>query len=152
MNNDEFMKIALKEANKAYLKKEVPIGAVIVKDGRVISRAHNLRELKQSATAHAELLCIEKACRKLNSWRLDNCVMYVTLEPCAMCAGAINQSRISKVYFGAVDPKNGCVGSVCNILNENLTVKVEYEYIQNEECSNIITSFFKDLRKEKKEL
>lgn len=148
----DFMEYALKEARKAYMIDEVPIGAVIVKDGKIIAKAHNQREIKNSAIAHAEILCISKACKKLDSWRLDGCEMYVTLEPCAMCAGAINQSRIKKVYFGAKDIKNGCVGSVCNILEENLTVKVEYEYIENEECSLILTNFFRELRKKKKEL
>ena len=151
MDND-FMNLAIKEAKKAYKKYEVPIGAVIVKNGEIIAKAYNLRETKNSALCHAEILCIKKACKKLNSWRLDNCVMYVTLEPCAMCAGAINQARIKKVYFGAKDEKNGCIGSVCNILEQKLTVKVDYEYVENNECSQILSNFFKDLRKKKKEL
>lgn len=146
---EQYMKEALKEAKKAYEKKEVPVGAVIVKDNKIIARAHNIRESKQNAISHAEILCIQKACRKLNSWRLDGTVMYVTLEPCAMCAGALTQSRISKVYFGAKDYKNGCVGSICNLLEEPTTWKVDYEYLQKEECSNILTDFFRQLRKEK---
>ncbi len=143
------MKEALKEAKKAYLKNEVPVGAVIVKDGKIIARAHNLREKKQNAICHAEILCIQKACKKIKSWRLDGLEMYVTLEPCAMCSGALTQARIDKVYFGSKDYKNGCVGSVCNILDQDTTWKVKYEYIQLDECSKIITDFFKELRKNK---
>lgn len=150
MNDREYLMKALNEAKKAYKKEEVPIGAIIVKDDKIIARAHNLRENKNSSLAHAEILCIEKACKKLNSCRLDGCVMYVTLEPCAMCAGAINQSRISKIFFGARDHKNGCIGSVCNILDENLTVKVKYEYLEETQCSSILSDFFRMLRKNKK--
>ena len=145
---NKYMEEAYKEAKKAYKKLEVPVGAVIVKNGEIVARAHNLREKKNSAIAHAEILCIEKACKKINSWRLDNLEMYVTLEPCSMCAGAIIQSRIKKVYIGATDLKNGCVSSVANIFNINTTHKVEYEYLNNcEECSEIMSDFFKDLRK-----
>jgi len=145
------MNLALKEAKKAYKKLEVPIGAVIVKDGKIIARAHNLREKKQSSLAHAEILAIKKACEKLESWRLDGAELYVTLEPCAMCAGAITQARIKKVYFGAKDEKNGCVGSIANIFDDiKTTHKVEYEYIENKECSDILSNFFKELRKIKK--
>ena len=147
---DKYMKEALKEAKKAYDKNEVPVGAVIVKDNKIIARAHNLRESKEDAIAHAEILCIQKACKKLKSWRLDNAELYVTLEPCAMCSGALTQARIGKVIFGAKDYKNGCVGSICNILEENTTWKVEYEYLENEECSKILSDFFKELRKTKK--
>ncbi len=147
---NKYMMEALKEAKKAYIKGEVPIGAVIVKDGKIIARAHNLRESKNISLAHAEILCIEKACKKLNSWRLDGLDLYVTLEPCPMCAGTIIQSRIRKVYIGAKDLKNGCVGSVTNILDINTTHKVEYEYLEDcEECSSIITKFFRELRKNK---
>ena len=145
---NEFMIEAFKEAKKAYSKLELPVGAVIVKDNKIIARAHNLRETKTSSLAHAEVLCIEKACKKLNTWRLEGAQMYVTLEPCPMCAGALIQSRIDKVYIGAKDFKNGCVGSMCNILDENFTHKVEYEYLDNcEDCSKILTEFFKKLRK-----
>lgn len=145
------MNLALKEAKKAYKKLEVPIGAVIVKDGKIIARAHNLREKKQSSLAHAEILAIKKACEKLESWRLDGAELYVTLEPCAMCAGAITQARIKKVYFGAKDEKNGCVGSIANIFDDiKTTHKVEYEYIENKECSDILSNFFKELRTIKK--
>lgn len=145
-----FMNEALKEAKKAKDKWEVPIGAVIVKDGKIISRAHNLREKKNSALSHAEILCIDKACKKLGSWRLDDCQMYVTLEPCMMCAGAITQSRIKNVIIGAMDEKNGCVGSICNLFEDvKTTHKVEYEYQLNDECSKILTEFFKELRQNK---
>lgn len=149
--NNKFMKEALKEAKKAYEKEEVPVGAVIVKNDKIIARAHNLREKENLSLAHAEILCIKKACKKLNSWRLDGCDMYVTLEPCAMCAGALTQSRIRKVYIGAKDSKNGCIGSISNILDINTTHKVEYEYLNYcEECSEILSKFFKELRKRKK--
>lgn len=141
---------ALKEAKKAERIYEVPIGAVIVKDGEVIAKAHNMREKKQSSLAHAEVLCIEKACKKLNSWRLDNCELYVTLEPCLMCSGAITQARIKKVYFGALDEKNGTVMSISNVFDDiNTTHKVEYEFLPNDECSKILSSFFKKIRKNK---
>lgn len=149
--NNEYMNLALKEAKKAYKKLEVPIGAVIVKDGKIIAKAHNLREKKQSSLAHAEILAIKEACEKLESWRLDGAELYVTLEPCAMCAGAITQARIKKVYFGAKDEKNGCVGSIANIFDDiKTTHKVEYEYIENKECSDILSNFFKELRTIKK--
>ena len=146
----DFMKEAYKEALKAYDKNEVPIGCVIVKDGKILAKAHNLREKNNLATSHSEILCIEKACKKLKSWRLDGCEMYVTLEPCLMCAGAITQARIKKVYIGAKDEKNGCVGSIANVfLDVNTTHKVDFEYDLKEECSNILSVFFKNLRKVK---
>lgn len=145
------MNEAFKEAKKAYKKNEVPVGAVIVKDGEVIARAHNLRESKQSSLAHAEILCIEKACKKLKTWRLDGMDLYVTLEPCSMCSGAIIQSRIKNVYIGAKDYKNGCVGSIANILELDTTHKVNYEYQEHtKECSKILSDFFKELREKKK--
>lgn len=148
---NKFMREALKEAKKAYEKNEVPVGAVIVKDGKVIAKAHNLREKKQSSLAHAEILCIKKACEKLNTWRLEGVEMYVTLEPCSMCAGALIQSRMDKVYIGAKDEKNGCVGSIANILEFNTTHKVKFEYLDDvEECSKILSDFFKNLRESKK--
>lgn|SRR5574344_82306 len=149
--NNNFMNEALKQAEKAYEKDEVPVGAVIVKDNVIVAKAYNKREEKLSSLAHAEIECINKACKKLKTWRLENCEMYVTLEPCAMCAGAITQARIKKVYIGAKDKKNGCVGSIDNILEINTTHKVEYEYIDGfDECSGILTRFFSKLRKEKK--
>ncbi|MDD2376879.1 MAG: nucleoside deaminase [Clostridia bacterium] len=147
---NKFMTIALNEAKKAYIKREVPVGAVIVKDDVIISKAHNLREHKNTSLAHAEILAIEKACKKLNSWRLDDCTMYVTLEPCMMCAGAITQSRIQKVVIGAMDEKNGVVESIAKVFDIKTTTKVEYEIQKEEECSNILSNFFKELRNNKK--
>jgi len=143
---NKFMAIALSEAKKAYLKKEVPVGAVIVKDDIVIAKAHNLREYKKTSLAHAEILAIAKACKKLNSWRLDGCTMYVTLEPCLMCAGAITQSRINKVIIGAMDQKNGVVESIANVFDIKTTTKVEYEIQKEQQCSKILSNFFKELR------
>ena len=145
------MKLALKKKKKAYDKGEVPVGAVIVKDGKVISKAYNLKEIKNDTTNHAEILAIKKASKKLNSWRLIDCEMYVTLEPCSMCAGALIQSRIKKVYIGAMDYKTGACGSVLNLLeNYSFNHKVEVETgVMKEECTSIIKSFFKELRKGK---
>ena len=149
----KFMKEALKEAKKAYDKLEVPVGAVIVKDGKIIARAHNLKETKLDTTKHAEILAIQKASKKLKSWRLLDCEMYVTLEPCSMCAGAIINSRIKKIYIGTSDEKTGAVGSVFNLFEDyTFNHKVEVEKgIMKEECENLLKSFFKMLRKLKKE-
>ena len=149
---EKFMKAALKEAKKAYDKLEVPVGAVIVKDGKIIARAHNLKETKYDTTKHAEILAIQKASKKLNSWRLIDCEMYVTLEPCSMCAGALINSRIKKVYIGASDRKTGAVGSVFNLLEDyTFNHKVEYEKgVLQDECESILKEFFKELRKIKK--
>ena len=149
---EKFMKAALKEAKKAYDKLEVPVGAVIVKDRKIIARAHNLKETKNDTTKHAEILAIQKASKKLNSWRLIDCEMYVTLEPCSMCAGALINSRIKKVYIVASDQKTGAVGSVFNLLEDyTFNHKVEYEKgVMQEECENILKEFFKKLRKNKK--
>lgn len=151
MEHLDFMQAALAEAHKAYCKGEAPIGAVIVKNGRIIARAHNLRERRQNALNHAEILAIGTACRKLKSWRLDGCDLYVTLEPCSMCSGAIIQARIARLYFGASDPKAGCVGSLTNLLETPcLTHKVEYHSgLLGEECSQILKNFFRDLRQGK---
>lgn len=149
---EKFMKAALKEAQKAYDKLEVPVGCVIVKDGKIIARAHNLKETKTDTTKHAEILAIQKASKKLKSWRLLDCDMYVTLEPCSMCAGAIINSRIRKVYYGAHDEKTGAIGSVFNLLEDyTFNHKVEYESgILEQECKKILKNFFKKLRKMKK--
>ena len=125
----DFMQIAIEEARKAARKGEVPIGAVIVCGDRIVAKAHNVRERKQNALAHAEMLCIAKACRRFRSWRLDTCAMYVTLEPCAMCMGALVNARIKKVYFGAKS-------------ETDLNWKVETEFEAREECSEILRSFF----------
>jgi len=146
-----FMKEALKEARKAYKKDETPIGAVIVKDGTIIARGHNEKELKKDATLHAEMTAIKKASKKLGSWRLNNCDMYVTLEPCTMCAGAIIQARIRRLYIGAPDPKAGAAGSVINVFTiKDFNHKVEVIHgILEEECSNLLKDFFKELRAKK---
>ena len=149
----KFMKEALKEAKKAYDKLEVPVGAVIVKDGKIIARAHNLKETRLDTTKHAEMLAIQKASKKLKSWRLLDCEMYVTLEPCSMCSGAIINSRIKKIYIGTLDEKTGAAGSVFNLFEDyTFNHKVEVEKgIMKEECENLLKSFFKMIRKLKKE-
>lgn len=143
-----YMKEALKEAKKACKKEETPVGAVIVRDGAIIARGHNEKEMKNDPTLHAELTAIKKACKKLETWRLNDCDMYVTLEPCAMCAGALIQARIRKLFIGASDPKAGAVGSVIDVLGiENFNHKVQVEYgLLEEECSAILKDFFKELR------
>ena len=146
---EKYLLIALKEAEKARLKDEVPIGCILVEDDKIIARAHNLRESKKIATAHAEILAIEKACKKKKAWRLENVEMYVTLEPCPMCAGAILQSRIKKLVFGAYDPKGGALGSSFNLFEQkNLNHHPEIVGgILEEECSQIIKNYFKSKRK-----
>lgn len=148
----KFMKEALRQARKAYDIGETPIGAVIVQDDKVIARGYNKRETKKNALLHAEMIAIDKACRKLGGWRLPRCEMYVTLEPCAMCAGAITHTRIERLYFGAYDKKTGCAGSVCNLFEPNLfchTVQVTGGVMENE-CASLIKSFFRELRACKK--
>ena len=142
------MKLALEMAKKAEKKDEVPIGAVIVLNGKVIAKAYNKKESKNLATAHAEILAINKASKKLKSWRLDGAELYVTLEPCPMCAGAITNARIKKVYFGAYEPKSGSAVSKFNILTESgLNHVTEYEGgVMEEECSSIIKNYFKKKR------
>ena len=152
-NKEKFMKEALKEAKKAYEKLEVPIGAVIVKDNKIIARGHNLKEEKQSTIKHAEIIAIEKASKKLNNWRLSDCEMYVTLEPCPMCAGAILNSRIKKVYIGVMDGRTGACGSRINIL-QNIEFDTECGIetgILKQECKDLLQEFFKKLKKKKKE-
>lgn len=147
-----FMKQALEEAQQAASLGEVPIGAVLVYEGKVIARAHNLRETTQNATTHAELLVIQDACKKIGSWRLEDTTLYVTLEPCPMCAGAILQSRVPRVVYGARDQKAGCVDSLYRLLNDerfNHECDVT-EGILAEECGQILTAFFKALRERKK--
>lgn len=143
-----FMKEARKEAYKAYLKNEVPVGAIIVKDDEIIARAHNLRETLKDPTAHAEVLAIKNASEVLGGWRLINCIMYVTMEPCPMCAGAIIQSRIEKVIIGSKDKKSGACGSRVNLTRENLfNHNVEILFgISEEKCSRLVKRFFKKLR------
>lgn len=153
MEKEKFMQEALKEAQKAYEKLEVPVGCVIVKDGKIIARAYNIKETKFDTTKHAEIIAIQKASKKLKSWRLIDCEMYVTLEPCSMCAGAIINSRIKKLYFGAKDEKTGAVGSVLNLLKDykfNHNVEIESGLLEDE-CSYILKQFFRDLRNIRKE-
>lgn len=147
-----FMKQALEEAKKAVILGEVPIGAVLVYDGEIIARAHNLRETTQNATTHAELMVIQEACQKIGSWRLEKTTLYVTLEPCPMCAGAILQSRVPRVVYGARDIKAGCVDSLYRLLNDerfNHECEVS-EGILADECGQILTDFFRALRERKK--
>lgn len=145
--NVKFMKAALREAQKAYEKDEVPVGAVVVHEGKIIARAHNLREEKQSFHAHAEFLAMLKATKKIGSWRLEDCDVYVTLEPCPMCAGAMIQSRIKNLYYATKDPKAGGVDSVIQLLDIpfNHQIHVESGLLENE-CKQLIQSFFKQLR------
>lgn len=148
---EKFMKVAINQALKALEEDEVPIGACIVLDGKVIARAHNATEKTQDATSHAELLVIKKACKKLKSWRLDDAELYVTVEPCSMCAGAIANARIKKVYFGAYEEKSGCAQSLYPILSNNgLNHSVEAEGgINQEYCSKLLKDYFKSKRKKK---
>ena len=151
-NQEKFMKEALKEAKKAYKKLEIPVGAVIVKDGEIIARAHNVKEEKNDATKHAEILAIQKASKKLETWRLNDCEMYVTLEPCSMCAGAIINARIKKLYIGTLDEKTGAAGSVLDLFSDyKFNHKVEIERnVCKDKCESIIKKFFKELRELKK--
>ena len=151
---DEFyMMEAIKEAKKAEKLTEVPIGAVIVLNGEIISRAHNLRETNQSAVAHAELLAIEQACKAVGSWRLEQATLYVTLEPCAMCSGAIILARIQRVVFGASDPKGGCAGTFMNLLqDERFNHQSEVvSGVLEQPCGYLLSDFFRGVRKRKKE-
>jgi tRNA(adenine34) deaminase len=148
-----FMQLAIEEAKKAEAIQEVPIGAVIVLDGEVISVAHNLRETEQRSIAHAELLAIDEACKKLGTWRLEDATLYVTLEPCPMCAGGIVLSRVKRVVYGASDPKGGCAGTLMNLLtDERFNHQCEVVAgVLEEECGTLLTIFFRALRKKRKE-
>lgn len=153
MTSDEsFMKQAVKQAKKAYDKLETPIGCVIVHEDKIIARGYNKRNMKKNTLAHAEILAINKASKVLDDWRLEDCTMYVTLEPCPMCAGAIVQARIPRVVIGSMNPKAGCAGSVLNLLQQDgLNHQVEItKGVLAEECSGLMTSFFRELRKKKK--
>ena len=151
MNDEFFMKEAILEAKLAEMKNEIPIGCVIVKNNEIIARAHNLRETLQITNSHAEGLAIDLANKKEGFWRLEDCTLYTTLEPCVMCAGLIVQARIKKVIFGAYDPKGGCAGTILNLLTEK---RFNHQSsviggVMEEECSRILTEFFKKLRKKK---
>lgn len=149
---EKYMSEAIKQAMKAYELGEVPIGCVIVYQDKIIARGYNRRTTDKNTLSHAELNAIRKASKKLGDWRLDGCEMYITLEPCQMCAGAIVQARIKKVYIGCMNPKAGCAGSVLNLLNvSRFNHQVEMETgILEEECSSIIKKFFRELREKKK--
>ncbi len=152
MTNDEkYMKEAIKQAKKAAAAGDVPIGCIIVKNDKIIARGYNKRNAKKTTLAHAELLAIEKASKKLGDWRLEECTMYITLEPCQMCAGAIVQARIPRVVVGAMNKKAGCAGSILNLFQvEEFNHQVEFQKgILEEECSFLLSDFFKALRRKK---
>lgn len=151
MDNDiKFMREALKEAKKAYLINEIPVGCVIVHNDKIIARGYNKREKNNQAIDHAEIIAIKKASKKLNSWRLDECKMYITLEPCVMCSGAIIQSRIKEIIYGAKDYRFGCHKSLINLFDLDFNHKVMVkDYILEKECSSLISNFFKELRENK---
>ncbi len=150
MEKIEFMKYALSLAKKSAEEGEVPVGAIVVCDGEIVGVGRNRREVVKNALHHAEIEAINNACQKLGGWRLWKCDLYVTLEPCPMCAGAIINSRIRNVYFGAKDEKNGAVVSAAQLFDMNFTHKPKYEGgILSEECSEILSDFFKELRKKK---
>ena len=148
----KYMKEAIRQAKKAYAIGEVPIGCVIVRDGKIISRGYNRRTIDKNTLAHAELAAIKKASKKLDDWRLEGCTMYVTLEPCQMCAGALVQSRIDRVVVGCMNPKAGCAGSILNLLQmPEFNHQVELETgVLEEECSQMMKDFFRELRETKK--
>ena len=148
MTNEKYMKEALKQAKKAYQIGEVPIGCVIVYQDKIIGRGYNKRNTKKTTLAHAELIAIEKASKYMGDWRLEDCIMYVTLEPCQMCSGAIVQARIKKVVVGTMNPKAGCAGSILNLLQmQEFNHQVELVTgVMEEECTEVLQGFFRDLR------
>ncbi len=150
--DEKYMKAAITQAKRAYLREETPIGCVIVFEDKIIARGYNKRNWKKNTLAHAEILAINKASRVLGDWRLEGCTMYVTLEPCPMCAGAIVQARIPRVVVGSMNPKAGCAGSVMNLLQvSGFNHQVELTTgVLGEECSRLMTSFFRELRERKK--
>lgn len=150
-SEEKYMKEALKQAEKAYALEEAPIGCVIVREGKIIARGYNRRNTDKNPLAHAELAAIRKASKKCKDWRLEDCTMYVTLEPCQMCAGAIVQSRMRKVVIAAMNPKAGCAGSILNLLQMaefNHQVELEKGLLEAE-CASLLSSFFQKLRKKK---
>lgn len=151
---EKYMNEAIKQAKKAYALGEVPIGCVIVYEDKIIGRGYNRRVTDKNTLSHAELNAIKKASKKLGDWRLDDCEMYITLEPCQMCAGAIVQSRIRKVYAGCMNPKAGCAGSILNLLDvPQFNHQVEFvKDILHDQCSGLLTSYFKEMRDRKKRL
>lgn len=150
--DEKYMKEAIKQAKKAYALEETPIGCVIVHEGKIIGRGYNRRNTDKNTLAHAEIAAIKKASKKLGDWRLEDCTLYVTLEPCQMCAGAIVQSRITRVVAGCMNPKAGCAGSVINLLQmEEFNHQVDLTTgVLEEECSGLMKKFFKELREKKK--
>lgn len=153
-DNVRYMQLALRQAQAALDEGEVPVGCVIVHDGEVIGRAHNQRETLQDPTAHAEILAITQAAAHLGSWRLEDTRMYVTLEPCPMCAGAIILARIPQVYYGATDPKAGCCGTLMNLLDDprfNHRVQL-YPGLLAEDCGAVLTAFFRNIREQRRRL
>ncbi|EOH60776.1 MULTISPECIES: tRNA adenosine(34) deaminase TadA [Enterococcus] len=151
---EEWMRVAIEEAKKAEALAEVPIGAIVVHQGQIIGRGHNLRETTQNATTHAEMIAIQEACKAIGSWRLEETQLYVTLEPCPMCSGAMILSRVKEVYFGAYDPKGGTAGTLMNLLeDERFNHQAEVEGgILEEECGELLSVFFRNLRAKKKKL
>lgn len=149
---EEWMRVAIEEAKKAEALTEVPIGAIVVHEGQIIGRGHNLRETTQNATTHAEMIAIQEACEAIGSWRLEETQLYVTLEPCPMCSGAMILSRVKEVYFGAYDPKGGTAGTLMNLLeDERFNHQAEVEGgILEEECGELLSMFFRNLRAQKK--
>lgn len=150
---EKFMKEAIRQAKKAEKINEVPIGCIIVYENKIIARGYNRRNIDKNTLAHAELSAIKKASKKLGDWRLEGCTMYVTLEPCQMCAGAIVQARIDKVVIGSMNPKAGCAGSILNLLQIsafNHQVEIERGILE-EECSLMLSGFFKNLREQKRQ-
>lgn len=152
MNDGYYMGLAIEEAKKAAERGEVPIGAVIVRDGEVVGTGYNLRETGKNPLAHAEIIAIREASEAMKGWRLIDTTLYVTLEPCPMCAGAIVQARIPRVVYGAMDPKAGCAGSLMNLLQEDrFNHQVELVHgIREEECANLLRDFFRTLREKRK--
>lgn len=151
-NREKYMRAAIREAKKAYALEEVPIGCVIVYQDKIIARGYNRRNTDKNTVAHAEMSAIKKASKKLGDWRLEGCTMYVTLEPCQMCAGAIVQARIDEVVIGSMNPKAGCAGSILNLLQmPEFNHQVELETgVLEEECSQMMKDFFRELREAKK--
>ena len=154
MRDEKYMKEALKQAKKAYALEETPIGCVIVHEGKIIARGYNRRNTDKSPLAHAEISAIKKASKKLGDWRLEECTMYVTLEPCQMCSGAIVQSRMTRVVVGCMNPKAGCAGSILNLLQmPQFNHQVELTTgVLEEECSQMMKTFFKELREKRKKI
>ena len=151
--DEKFMKEAIRQAKKAGTIGDVPIGCVIVQEGTILARGYNKRNKNKTVLAHAELLAMSKACKKIGDWRLEGCTMYITLEPCQMCAGAIVQARIPRVVIGSMNPKAGCGGSILNLLEMqefNHQVDVTRGVLE-EECSEMLSAFFKELRRQQKE-